>query len=241
MPPDPADESEDGLPPYFDNISGLLDYDPSRLASALWWTRPSVCSPALPRPCGWLEFPLSGVDLDFVPPRWPPVDFTDAYVSAHVLCSPSQLTICGRHPPAAALAGTSSAVGPGAFPEYYQPACLASLLSAAALMGLDCEDPDDYLVAHDVCPGPMPSPSHVWSHLMAGIIALASRASEASLAEPHLLRDCLGGPRPPDLPLGPVDLPRHSAAWSDGSSDSGGDDSLADEVAAAAFEAGMMD
>ena len=31
------------------------------------------------------------------------------------------------------------------------------------------------------------------------------------------------------------------AAWSDGSSDSGGDDSLADEVAAAAFEAGMMD
>ena len=241
VPPDPADESEDGLPPYFDNISGLLDYDPSRLASALWWTRPSVCSPALPRPCGWLEFPLSGVDLDFVPPRWPQVDFTDAYVSAHVLCSPSQLTICGRHPPAAALAGTSSAVGPGAFPEYYQPACLASLLSAAALMGLDCEDPDDYLVARDICPGPMPSPSHVWSHLMAGITALASRASEASLAEPHLLRDCLGGPRPPDLPLGPVDLPRHSAAWSDGSSDSGGDDSLADEVAAAAFEAGMMD
>ena len=186
-------------------------------------------------------------------PRWPfvastvsePVDFTDAYVSAHVL-HVGHATICGRYPPAVVLAGTSSAVGPGAlappcFPEFYQPACLASLLSAAALVGLDCEDPDDYLVAHDVCPGPMPSPSHVWSHLMAGITALASRASEASLAEPGLLRDCLGGPRPPDLPLGPVDLPRRSASWSGGSSDSGGDDfcdaadSLADEVAAAAF------
>ena len=229
---------------------------PSWTTTLLAWHLPSggLITPPAPRPCRAIAAGLSSrspayVDLDFVPPHWPPVDFTDAYVSAHVL-HVGHATICGRHPPAVVLAATSSAVGPGApappcYPGYHQPACLASLLSAAALLGMACGDPDDYLGAHDVCPGPMPSPSHVWSHLMAGVTALACRASEASLAEPDLLR--LDGPRPPDLPLGAVDLPRGLAAWPGGSSDSGGDDfcdatdSLADELAAVAFSAGMMD
>ena len=74
-----------GLPPFFDNIADLLDLDSTRLESALWWRDPAACSPGLPPPCGWLELPLYEVGLRFVPPLWPPVDFTDAYVSAHVL------------------------------------------------------------------------------------------------------------------------------------------------------------
>ena len=72
-------------------------------------------------------------------------------------------------------------------------------------------------------------------------------ASEASLAEPDLLSDCLAGPRPPALPGRALDPPRRMAAWPGESSDSGGDDfsdaadSLADVLAAADFWADVLD
>ena len=89
--------------------------------------------------------------------------------------------------------------------------------------------------------------TYVWSHLMAGVTALARRASEASLAEPDLLRDCLAGPRPPALSGRALDPPRRLAAWPGESSESGGDDfsdaadSLADDLAAADFWADVLD
>ena len=240
------DAYADGLPPFFATIADLLDLDSTRLESALWWRDPSACSPGLPPPCGWLELPLYGVGLPFVPPPWPPVDFTDAYVSAHVLHVGDD-TICGRCLPALAssCAPPAGAPAPPLHPEYLQPACLASLLSIVALPGVTSpdEDPEDYLRVFDVCPGVMSRPPAVWSLLMAGVTALARRACDASLADRDFLHACHGGP-PPALSaaalgslLASAALPGPCPSDSDGADSFGAGSSLDDDLLAA--EAGL--
>ena len=75
---------------------------------------------------------------------------------------------------------------------------------------------------------------------MAGVTALARRASEASLAEPDLLRDCLAGPRPPALSGRALD-PGESSDDSGGDDFSDAADSLADDLAAADFWTDVLD
>ena len=179
-------------------------------------------------------------------PLWPPVDFTDAYVSAHVLHVGDD-TLCGRCLPALTCSGAppAGALAPPLYPAYLQPACLASLLSIAALPGVIApgEDPEDYLLVYDVCPGVLSRPPAVWSPLIAGVTAPARRACAASLADQDFLHACQGAP-PLALPsaalgslLASAALPGPCPSHSDEDDSFGPGSSLDDYMLAA--EAGM--